>query len=96
MRKLMISLVIAASSCFAMLSPASAASHKTETHSSQVQHQKEKAKTKHAVVSKHKVTKQHSKHESIKKAATQHKNIHAKAKSVPAKHFTAQKKVSQR
>ncbi len=97
MKKLMISLVIATSSCFAMLSPASAASHKAETNSSQVQHQKEKVKAKQVVASKHKVTKQHSKHESVKKAA-QHKNTHVKAKvkakDVPSKHYTAQKKVS--
>ncbi|MGM8884248.1 hypothetical protein [Psychrobacter sp. 2Y5] len=102
MKKLMISLVIATSSCFAMLSPASAASHKTETHSSQVQNQKEKAnakqvKAKQVAASKHKITKQHSKPEPVKKSTSaQHKNVHVKAKNGSPKHFTAQKKVDQR
>lgn len=97
MKKLMISLVIATSSCFAILSPANAASHKTETHSSQVQHQKGKAKAKQVVASKHKVTKKHSKSEPVKKATSvQYKKVQAEDKNGSPKHFTAQKRVNQR
>ena len=97
MKKLIVSIVIATSSCFAMLSPASAAIHKVETHSSQVQHQKQKVKAKHVVASKHKVTKHQSKPKAVKKVVfIQNKNVHAKAKLVPTKHFIAQKKISRR
>ncbi|MEN2751441.1 hypothetical protein AAIR29_07320 [Psychrobacter sp. FBL11] len=102
MKKLIISLVIATSSCFAMLSSANAAHHKMETHSSQVQHQKQKVKAKpvklkQVAASKHKVAKQYSKSKFVKKATVvQHKNVQAKAKNDSSKHFTAHKKINQR
>ncbi len=97
MKKLIVSIVIATSSCIAMLSPASAASYKAKTHSSHAQHQKQKVKAKHVVVSKHKVTKHQSKPKAVKKVVfIQNKNTYTKTKSVPVKHFTAQKKINQR